>query len=168
MTSLVETVRRTTITTYDIDASLSFYRDALGMTIWYDGEFDDPVVCEVYDLPPGTKTRVCILQGQAAGVDVEVDGFVTGMVGLMHFEGLPSPMLPEPVQRPVPGEIILMFGTKKMRELEARLIRGRYSLYGAPIKLDTPGRHVVYELLGRDPNGVRVAFAQQSEIGPAI
>lgn len=156
--SLVDTVRRTTITTYDIEGSLGFYQDLLGMSIWYDGVFDDPIVREVYDLPDETMTRVCILKSSE-----DTSSIVTGMVGLMHFEGIPSPVIPAPVQRPVPGEIIVMFGTTQMREIEQRL-KGTNVEYKGPINLSTPGRKVVYELLTRDPNGVRIAFAQQSEI----
>ncbi len=167
MSLLIDAVRRTTITTYDIEASLTFYRDMLGMRVWYDGVFDDPAVPEVYDLPKNTKTRVCILQGGSDG-EVKHHGMVSGMIGLLHFEGIPSPELPTPVKRPMPGEIIIMFGTTKMRDIEKRMVEGGYHLEGPPINLSTPGRKVVYELIGRDPNGVRVAFAQQSEIGPSL
>ena len=163
LNSLVDSVRRTTITTYDIEASLAYYRDTLGMTIWYDGVFDDAVVREVYDLPDETQTRVCILKATDDS-NPEAKELVTGMVGLMHFIGLESPPIPDPVNRPVPGEIILMFTTTRMRELEAKLKNGGFNLYGPPIRLSTPARKVVHELLSRDPNGLRVAFAQQSEI----
>ncbi len=155
---LVESVRRTTITTYNIEKSLSFYQDLLGMDIWYDGAFDDPVVREVYDLPEQTITRVCILKGSN-----DTDSIVSGMIGLMHFEELPSPDIAEPVKRPLPGEIVIMFGTTEMRKIEKRLKEASIA-YTGPINLSTPGRKVVYELLTRDPNGVRIAFAQQSEI----
>jgi catechol 2,3-dioxygenase-like lactoylglutathione lyase family enzyme len=167
MTLLVESVRRTTITTYDMEASLGFYRDTLGMSVWYDVELADQVVCETYDLPAGTRTRVCILQSREEGAGPGPNDLVSGMIGLMHFEGLPAPPAPVRIRRPGPGEIVVMFSTTRMRELEARLLSGGHDLLGPPIRLDAPGRAVVYELLARDPNGVRVAFSQLSEIDPA-
>lgn len=167
MTCFIEAVRRTTITTYDIEASLNFYRDTLGMQIWYDGVFDDPVVEEVYDLPKGTNTRVCILKGGDESQTVASDEIVTGMIGLMHFIDLPPPDIPPPTKRPLPGEIVVMMGTTRMREIELGLKQNGHPMFGPPIKLPTPGRNVVYELICRDPNGVRVNFAQQSEIGPS-
>lgn len=167
MQSLIDSVRRTTITTYNIEASLGFYRDILQMVIWYDGVFDDPQVREVYDVPDYVQTRVCILKPLEDTSDTSTQDLVTGMVGLMYFDGLDEMPIPEPVKRPVAGEVILMFTTTRMRELQARLKQGGFST-DEPIKLDTPGRHVVYELLCRDPNGLRIAFAQQSEIGPKL
>lgn len=164
MNSLIESVRRTTVTTYDIEASLMYYRDTLGMTTWYDDVFDDPVVREIYDLPDNTITRVCILQATTESPSPRASNLVAGMVGLMHFEGLEGPSIPNPVRRPLPGEIVLMFSSTRLLELEAKLKKEGYDLHGPPIKLNTPGRSVVYELLGRDPNGIRVAFVQQSEI----
>lgn len=163
MDAFIESVRRTTITTYNIEASIQFYRDALGMHIWYDGVFDDPQVREVYDLPEHVRTRVCILKIADDEPSPEAQDRVADMVGLMHFEGLDTVPNPVAVKRPVPGEIILMFTTTQMRKLQANLKKCGFEV-NEPIKLDTPGRSVVYELLCRDPNGVRVAFAQQSEI----
>jgi catechol 2,3-dioxygenase-like lactoylglutathione lyase family enzyme len=156
--SLVEPTRRTTITTYDIDSSLSFYCDLLGMKVWYDGVFDDPSVQKVYNLPQTVQTRVCILKAS-----LDIGGLVSGMIGLMHFEGMEPPNIPEPVKRPLPGEVIIMFGTTQLREIERKLRENRF-FYEGPINLSTPGRSIVYELLTRDPNGVRLAFAQQSAI----
>ena len=95
---------------------------------------------------------------------------VAGMIGLMHFEGLVEPEIPKPIRRPEPGEIILMLTTTRMRELELKLTNKNsgFTFLGPPIKLKTPGRSVVYELLGRDPNGLRISFAQQSEIGDSL
>jgi catechol 2,3-dioxygenase-like lactoylglutathione lyase family enzyme len=163
--ALVEAVRRTTITTYDMVASLAFYRDALGLEIWYDGEVAGEEVCAVYDLPPATVVRVCVLRPPVLAPPLGVPVVVAGMVGLMSFVGLPAPPVPEQSRRPVPGEMVLMFGTTRLLEVERRLRAGGFHVQGPPLRLSVPGRAVVHELLCRDPNGVRVAFAQASELG---
>ena len=161
---LIDTVRRTTITTYDIGESLRYYVDTLGMEIWFDTTLIDEVVCEVYDLPANTPVRVVILRGDIESAESTHGPVVSGMVGLMEFVGLPAPDQPPARQRPVSGEIVLMFGTQHMLEIEARIKSAGFHLQGPPIRLGVSGRNVVYELLGRDPNGVRIAFSQMSEI----
>jgi len=156
--SLVEPTRRTTITTYDIDSSISFYCGLLEMSVWYDGVFVDPSVNQIYDLPPTVQTRVCILKSS-----LDMGDLIAGMIGLMHFEGIEAPNIPLPVRRPLPGEIVIMFGTTRIQDIQKKLKANMIS-YEGPINLSTPGRSVVYELLTRDPNGVRLAFAQQIEI----
>jgi hypothetical protein len=121
-----------------------------------------------YDLPDGTQTRVCILHGGGNNDTPDSSDLVSGMIGLMQFLDLEAPSSIPTKRRPGPGDIVIMFGTNKLRELEKRLYDGGFDLDGPPIRLDAPGRAIVYELLGRDPNGVRVAFVQQSEIGPTL
>jgi catechol 2,3-dioxygenase-like lactoylglutathione lyase family enzyme len=161
---LIDTVRRTTITTYNIAESLRYYVDTLGMEIWFDTTLVDEVVCEVYDLPAGTPVRVVILRGEIESAESTRGPVVSGMVGLMEFVGLSSPDQSPAARRPVSGEIVLMFGTQHMLEIETRITSAGFHLEGPPIRLGVSGRNVVYELLGRDPNGVRIAFSQMSEI----
>jgi catechol 2,3-dioxygenase-like lactoylglutathione lyase family enzyme len=161
---LIDTVRRTTITTYDIAESLRYYVDTLGMEIWFDTTLVDEVVCEIYDLPLNTPVRVVILRGEVENAQTERGPAVSGMVGLMEFVGLSAPDQSPAARRPVSGEMVLMFGTQHMLEIESRITSAGFHLAGPPIRLGVSGRNVVYELLGRDPNGVRIAFSQMSEI----
>ena len=161
---LIDTVRRTTITTYNIAESLRYYVDTLGMEVWFDTTLVDEVVCEVYDLPAGTPVRVVILRGEIESAESTHGPVVSGMVGLMEFVGLSAPDQSPAARRPVSGEIVLMFGTQRMLEIESCITSAGFHLEGPPIRLGVSGRNVVYELLGRDPNGVRIAFSQMSEI----
>lgn len=161
---LIDTVRRTTITTYNIAESLRYYVDTLGMEVWFDTTLVDEVVCEVYDLPAGTPVRVVILRGEIESAESTRGPVVSGMVGLMEFVGLSAPDQSQAARRPVSGEIVLMFGTQHLLEIESRITSAGFHLEGPPIRLGVSGRNVVYELLGRDPNGVRIAFSQMSEI----
>lgn len=162
---LIDTVRRTTITTYNIAESLRYYVDTLGMEIWFDTTLVDEVVCEVYDLPTGTPVRVVIIRGEIESAESTHGPVVSGMVGLMEFVGLSAPdQTSPPARRPAGGEIVLMLGTQHLLEIESRIKSAGFHLEGPPIRLGVSGRNVVYELLGRDPNGVRIAFSQMSEI----
>jgi len=158
---LVTLARRTTITTHSIDESLKLYRDTLEMSVWFDGVIDEQQQCDAYDLPEGTKLRVCVLSGSAHD---DNSGLVTGMIGLMEFLDIEQTPPPSPSRRPKPGETLIIFDTQHMREIEKRMNDNGYTLVTAPARLNVPGRKVVYELLAYDPNGVRLSFAQNSEI----
>lgn len=160
---LVTLARRTTITTHSIEESLKLYRDTLGMNIWFDGVIDEQQQCDAYDLPAGTKLRVCVLSGSAHD-DKDNAALVTGMIGLMEFLDIEQSPPPPPSRRPKPGETLIIFDTEHMREIEKRMNANGYTLVTPPARLNVPGRKVVYELLAYDPNGVRLSFAQNSEI----
>ena len=97
-------VRRTTLIVRDVDRSLAFYRDALGLNLVYDQLIVRPGRAED---PPGTerKMRLALLRAN--------DSFV-GVVGLLEYT---SPRLPDPplVQaRPGIGEVILVINAQDL------------------------------------------------------
>jgi len=115
-------VRRTTLIVRDVDRSLTFYRDALGLKLVYDQMIVRPGRAED---PPGTerKMRLALLRAN--------DSFV-GVVGLLEYV---SPRLPDPpvVQaRPGIGEVILVINAQ---DLDQRFERVR----------STPGVQVASE-----------------------
>jgi catechol 2,3-dioxygenase-like lactoylglutathione lyase family enzyme len=115
-------VRRTTLIVRDVDRSLAFYRDALGLKLVYDQVIVRPGRAED---PPGTERRMRLALLRAN------DSFV-GVVGLLEYT---SPRLPDPplVQaRPGIGEVILVINA---RDLDQRFERVRA----------TPGVHVASE-----------------------
>jgi catechol 2,3-dioxygenase-like lactoylglutathione lyase family enzyme len=105
-------VRRTTLIVRDVDRSLAFYRDALGLKLVYDQVIVRPGRAED---PPGTERRMRLALLRAN------DSFV-GVVGLLEYT---SPRLPDPplVQaRPGIGEVILVINA---RDLDQRFERVR-------------------------------------------
>ena len=115
-------VRRTTLIVRDVNRSLTFYRDALGLKLVYDQMIVRPGRAED---PPGTerKMRLALLRAN--------DSFV-GVVGLLEYV---SPRLPDPpvVQaRPGIGEVILVINAQ---DLDQRFERVR----------STPGVQVASE-----------------------
>jgi catechol 2,3-dioxygenase-like lactoylglutathione lyase family enzyme len=115
-------VRRTTLIVRDVDRSLTFYRDALGLKLVYDQMIVRPGRAED---PPGTERRMRLALLRAN------DSFV-GVVGLLEYV---SPRLPDPpvVQaRPGIGEVILVINAQ---DLDQRFERVR----------STPGVQVASE-----------------------
>ena len=115
-------VRRTTLIVRDVDRSLVFYRDALGLKVIYDQVITRPGRPED---PPGTerKMRLALLRAN--------DSFV-GVIGLLEYT---EPRLPDPpneAKRPGIGQVILVINA---RDLDQRFERVR----------GTPGVHVASE-----------------------
>lgn len=79
-------VKRTTLIVRDLGSSIAFYRDVLGLPVWY----DDEVVLSGVGLAAGQRgdrTRLVIMKCQDP---------VVGMIGLLEFT---EPRLPEPAVR---------------------------------------------------------------------
>lgn len=153
----VESVRRVTITTNKIDESLRFYCDAVGMKIWYDGTIHDARVNELFGLLPSSATRVVILHSE--------QNYTAGMIGLMEFQGENLAEMPKfNEQTPRAGEVVVMITALNINKLYQRLVKFGAEIIAPPTRLEIPNRECVYELMTRDPNGVRITFAQQGEI----
>lgn len=74
-------VRRTTLVVRDIERSVSFYRDALGLKVYYDSELElSGVVMPIAQ--PGAKCRLVIMQAEDPWI---------GMLGLMQVTDPPEP-----------------------------------------------------------------------------
>lgn len=73
--NLTEPVKRTTLVVRDVEASLRFYRDLLGMQVFFDGEIGNPSASEV----TGVNCRAIRM------VVLQVGDSQLGMVGLMQL-----------------------------------------------------------------------------------
>ena len=155
--TLVSNVRRTTIVTSDMPASLGFYQSALGFQVWYDAWVEDPAVTKLLGVDPGVRVRVVIL---TSGKLPEPHETVEGMVGLMAYDGQPLPKS-RPLHEgpPLPGEIVMMFHTDQMVAARQRLLDAGFEP-GAPEPIEIPGRPITHEMACRDPNGIRVTLVQ--------
>jgi catechol 2,3-dioxygenase-like lactoylglutathione lyase family enzyme len=104
--------RRTTLIVRDIDKSLALYRDALGMTVYYDQQLTSPRL-ERKGSDGVNRSRLVLLKAN--------DGFV-GLLGLWQFLDGPAP--PPPPAKPdfAPNEIVLLFNAE---DLETRFEKVR-------------------------------------------
>jgi catechol 2,3-dioxygenase-like lactoylglutathione lyase family enzyme len=134
----------------DLQASLAFYRDTLGLTVFYDQEIASAGEARLLGVP-GARVRIVALQSGDA---------VEGMVGLLAFQS-PS-FAPRRLirARTAAPDVLLIFLTERIRELCARLEARRVPIVCPPIAYEIPGRGISAGLTCRDPNGVMVEFTQ--------
>lgn len=103
--------RRTTLIVRDIDKSLALYRDALGMTVYYDQQLTSPRL-QRKGSDGVNRSRLVLLKAN--------DGFV-GLLGLWQFLDGPKP---PPPAKPAfaPNEIVVLFNAD---DLETRFEKVR-------------------------------------------
>jgi len=108
MTSIV---KRTTLIVRDAGRSLQFYRDVLGLSVWY----DDEIVLGGVTLPVGAqgdRTRLVIMRAEDP---------VIGMIGLLQFT---APPLPAPAAERNTlgiGDVVFVMQTDDVEAVYARL-----------------------------------------------
>jgi catechol 2,3-dioxygenase-like lactoylglutathione lyase family enzyme len=105
-------VRRATLIVRNVDRSLAFYRDALGLKLVYDQEIVRPGGPAD---PPGAqrKMRLALLRAN--------DDFV-GLIGLLEYTSPRKPDRPNEAERPGIGQVILVINAK---DLDQRFDRVR-------------------------------------------
>ena len=148
-------VRRTTLVVKDIERSLPFWRDALGLTVVYDQVIERPVDPEK---PEGAKRslRLVLMRGN--------DTFI-GAIGLLEYV---SPRRPERVpgeDRPIVGDFIMVVNAT---DLDTRW-EGVRSVPGVKVlsepslvEYPAPGGGVIPVMVSmvRDPDGYFVELNQ--------
>ena len=154
--ALTTPIRRTTITTHDMDESMRFWCDGLGFTVWYDQVVEDPVVTRLLGVKPGTSVRVAILEAETGD---------TGKIGLMQFLGAETSAPPTPRSGPPEtGDVVILFQTEQMNAIHQRLKALGFEHVGAPEVIEIPGRETTYEMSVREPTGTRITFVQFGEL----
>ncbi len=121
-------VKRTTLIVRDIGRSLAFYRDVLGMPVWY----DDEVVLSGVGLAAGAKgdrTRLVILKAQDP---------VIGMIGLLEFT---APRLPEPARRERLGigDIVFVMQGRDVAAVHRRALDFGARIHAVPHRFEVRG-----------------------------
>ena len=102
-------LRRTTLVVRDIENSLAFYRDALGMTVEYDQELTSPGLSMRAGADGKNRSRLVLLKAN--------DGFI-GMLGLWQFLDQTEQDKAEPDAADfTPGEIVLLFNANNLEEV---------------------------------------------------
>ena len=122
-------VKRTTLIVRDADRSLGFYRDVLGMTVWY----DDEIVLGGITLPVGAqgdRTRLVIMRA--------ADPLI-GMIGLLQFTAPPLPA-PAAERRTLGiGDVVFVMQTDDVAAVHARLQRWGARVQAAPHAFEVRG-----------------------------
>jgi len=152
--SLVTPLKRTAIIVRDMERSLGFYRDVLGMNVWIEGEAGSelPALYQLLGMPP-CHTRWIILQSE----DV-----AWGMVGLFELtDPAPDDDTHRNVDRANRGEACLVFHTPDVDRVHEGARAMGLTVLCPPTRLEIKAHGVVSkEMTLRDPNGVLVNFIQ--------
>ncbi len=99
-------LRRTTLIVSDIEQSLAFYRDALGMTVEYDQELTSPGLSTRHEADGTNRSRLVLLRAN--------NNFI-GMLGLWQFLDQSEKDMAEPDAADfTPGEIVLLFNSENL------------------------------------------------------
>jgi catechol 2,3-dioxygenase-like lactoylglutathione lyase family enzyme len=122
-------VKRTTLIVRDAGRSLEFYRDVLGMTVWY----DDEIVLGGVTLPVGAqgdRTRLVIMRATDP---------VIGMIGLLEFTAPPLPV-PESERRTLGiGDVVFVMQTDDVAAVHERLQQWGARVQAAPHAFEVRG-----------------------------
>jgi catechol 2,3-dioxygenase-like lactoylglutathione lyase family enzyme len=157
---LVEPMKRSAILVRDLQTSLKFYQDVLGLTVWVEGESgpDNVILSKLIGLPP-CRMRYTILQ---AGPIAQ------GMVGLFEVPDAgvmaDAPPGTGPARR---GEVALVFHTSDCEAIHRGALALGFEIVCPPQHLEIPEAGVSsLEMTLRDGNGVLVNLIQSLNAGP--
>lgn len=105
-------LRRTTLVVRDIENSLAFYRDALGMTVEYDQELTSPGLTMRAGADGENRSRLVLLKANNDYI---------GMLGLWQFLDQTDKDTVDPDAADfTPGEIVLLFNADNLDEAFAK------------------------------------------------
>ncbi len=147
--------KRTTIIVRDLQKSVAFYRDLLGMDVFYEGHIGNPGASALMGMEISGLNMVVL----------NVDGAETGMIGLMELCDADPPLEETSWSAQVKaGETILVIPTENMKALHQRMADQGYTVATPPTKMEVPNRPEIHEMMARDPDGVIVNLTQRGPL----
>jgi len=146
----VSGVDHVSVTTANIDRSLGFYRDLLGVTVVDRDELDDPDLGIVTGLP-GAKARC---------VELDLgDGRILELLEYVEPQGVP---ISQGTNDPGSGHVAL--AVDDIDAFYERLVEAGVTVRSAPITIHDPGPwdgvRVIYTL---DPDGVTIELVERPD-----
>lgn len=142
--------RRTTIVVNDIEESIAFYRNIVGMEVFYDQTIDSEEEGRMLGVG---QARIRIVSMQSGNSP-------EGMVGLMAFES------PRIKSRQTVGQLVsepdicLIFLTDEIEAVHQRMVAHGAQVKCPPLEYEIPGRGISAGLTCYDPNGIVLEFTQ--------
>lgn len=122
-------LKRTTLIVGDVARSMAFYRDVLGLTVWY----DDEIILGGVSLPVGQRgdrTRLVIMKSEDP---------VIGMLGLLQFTDPPLPVPAAQRTRLGIGDVVFVMQTEDVEEVHGRLLAAGARVHAAPHEFSVRG-----------------------------
>lgn len=156
---LVTPLKRTAIIVRDLERSLTFYRDLLGMNLWIEGRAgaELPALHQLLGMPPCT-TRWVILQS------ADIDWGMVGLFELTHPE--PEDDVHANRSRVNRGEACLVFHTPDVERIHRGAQELGLTVLCPPTRLELRQHGVAsLEMTLRDPNDVLVNLIQNVKGG---
>ena len=139
---------RTAIIVTDLERSIRFYRDVLGIgEVYHQGHLNDPAAGRLLGMPPSAETRYAI---------VKVAGPALGMVGLFEIVNHSPPALGRAAEGLSSGETCLVFYHRDLTVLTERLESGGHKIVCPAIRLKINDDFSSREMTFRDPDGVMI------------
>ena len=122
-------LKRTTLIVRDVSRSMAFYRDVLGLAVWY----DDEIVLGGVSLAAGQRgdrTRLVIMQAEDP---------LVGMIGLLQFTEPPLPAPEAERTRLGIGDVVFVMQTDDVGEVHRRLVAAGARVHAAPHEFSVRG-----------------------------
>jgi catechol 2,3-dioxygenase-like lactoylglutathione lyase family enzyme len=116
-------LRRATLLVHDVDASVAFYRDVLGFTVWLRRDGTSGGDLPTGD-PIGTQSRFVIMKGRDPWL---------GMIGLLQYGAAKKAPKKESIG---PGDVVLMIETNEIAKIHERLKTGGHPIVREPRSSD--------------------------------
>ena len=121
-------MRRTTLLVHDMDASVRFYRDILGFSVWYESEGKRSENSLPFDEPVGAASRFTIMRGRDPWI---------GMIGLLQYgEARELPAVPAEL---APGDVVLMLETRDIDGIYQRMLAAGTPILREPETTEVTG-----------------------------
>jgi catechol 2,3-dioxygenase-like lactoylglutathione lyase family enzyme len=147
-TAPVSPLVRTAIIVADLERSMTFYREVIGIPeVYHQGHLTDPASAQLLGMPADSQTRFAIVKGA---------GPALGMVGLFEILNHSPPSLTRASGGMSLGETCLVFYHQDLSALTAKLKAGGHQIVCPPVKLQVSDKLQSTEMTFRDPDGVMI------------
>jgi pimeloyl-ACP methyl ester carboxylesterase/catechol 2,3-dioxygenase-like lactoylglutathione lyase family enzyme len=150
------TLRRATLIVADAEASLRFYRDVIGMSVYLDTTGTVTVDSLPSHAPVGSPSRFIIMQGKHPWL---------GMIGLLQYG---SPVAGREPDAPLaPGDTVLMIETGELEAIHQRMLAAGTPIHRPPRSAEVGAggnRWLATFLFARDPDGHMLELNQRGAV----
>ena len=142
-------IHHTSFTVADVDRSVAFFRDALGLELLFVRDIREDYFDKIVGLP-GTRVKAALLRMPGSSYHVEL------------FQYIAPPgraVKPRPCD---PGSTHLSFLVDDLPALHAELAGKGADFVSAPVQITTGPNRGAYAVYLRDPNGILIELFQPS------
>ncbi len=159
---------RTSINVESIEKSLSFYRDILGLRVFYERKgLDDKRLVPFSGMKPGQTMNLTVLTTRLKNTENLL--LNTGYIGLSEIREADGSLMKQPPIspiEPVRGSMAILIMVKDVMAIYKKVTKAGYNILSVP-KARENGKGFT-QLLMRGPDGERLWISQTHNIAPFI